>query len=253
MIRTETTDGIRTLVLANGKAHALDGPLLIALTAALEDAAQTAPRGLVLTAEGSIFCAGIDLVALHGSERAKVQELLDALYDACRALFAYPHPVVAALNGHAIAGGALLSLACDHRVMAEGAGKWGLSESALGLSIPAYGIEIVRYALPRPVAEKLMYSGSVYPAYKAHDMGALDQLVDPQQLAPRAMEWITNVTSSLPAFADLKSKLRGPTLAAMEHARAQDGDWLALWFSEPTQAKLAAARDRLTSKGAGRS
>jgi enoyl-CoA hydratase len=249
MIRSETIDGIRILTLQSGKANALDVPLLDALSAEMAAAADAQPRGVVLTSEGSIFCAGIDLVALYGQDRARLQAMLDGLYEACRAVFTFPRPVVAALNGHAIAGGAVLSLACDHRIMAEGAGKWGLSESTLGLSIPAYALEIVRYALPRPVAEKLVYSGTVYPAYKAHDMGVLDQLVDPKLLMPRATEWVAHATSSLSAFADLKTKLRAPTLAAMDKARSLDGDWLDLWFTEDTQARLATAHDRLASRG----
>lgn len=245
MIRSESRNGVRILTLARGKGNALDVPFLRRI---VEEIEREAGSGLVLTGEGSIFCAGLDLVELLELDRSGMQELLDALYRVHVALFAYPRPVVGALNGHAIAGGALLSLCCDLRIMAQGDAKWGLNESALGLSIPAFGLEVARYSLPRPILEKVVYGGAVYPAFKALDMGALDRLVEIETLIDAAAEQAEVWCRQGEAFTALKRDLHAPTLAAMAAARAQDEPWLDLWFSPPAQSLLQSARERLLSR-----
>jgi enoyl-CoA hydratase len=248
MIKHENRDGVDVLTMARGKGHALNTLFLRTLREEIARSASEPASGLVLTGEGAIFCAGLDLLELLDLDRAGMQELVDALYEVCAALFGHPRPVVAALNGHAIAGGALLSLCCDQRIMAQGEAKWGLSESALGLSLPPFGLEAARYALPRPVLEKVLHGGSVYPAFKALDMGILDQLEEPEALVDTACASVREWSVNPDAFSQNKSALHGPTLIAMEEARGRDGDWLQLWFEPRAQELLRAARDQLVAR-----
>src|SRR5215470_10036601 len=115
MIERSQHDGILTLRLAHGKASALDVELLDALLRELDSVAEDV-RALVLTGTGSIFSAGVDLFRLTREGADYVRRFLPLLSRVLRALFTFPRPVVAAVNGHAIAGGCILALAADARL-----------------------------------------------------------------------------------------------------------------------------------------
>lgn len=235
----------RVVGLQRPPANALEPAFLREIGAALQ-AARDDGRAVVLTARGPIFCAGLDLGVLLELGRDGMQELLDELYGCLLALYTHPAPVVAAINGHAIAGGALLTAACDRRYMAQGEGRWGLPESQLGLPVPAWCIELLRYAFPRPLVERLVYGGSSYPAFKALDMRVIDDLVEADQLLDRALGLVGDWSRSPHAFADVKARLHAPTADAMARAREDEGAWLDQWFSPAAQERLVATRDRLS-------
>ena len=165
-----------------------------------------------------------------------------------RSVFSFPRPVVAAINGHAVAGGALLSLACDQRLMVMGDGKWGLTEAQMGLVVPASLVEMARYSLTRPVLEKLLYGGQAYPAFKVREMGVLDDLVEADELLSRAEASIEAWTPVPAAFADIKARLKGPALDAMEAAADRDQEFVDRWFSPAVRQRVQAAMARLTDR-----
>jgi enoyl-CoA hydratase/carnithine racemase len=235
MIRSETRDDIHHVLLERGRANALDRDFLNAIADEVEGLSAAPARGLVLSSEGPIFCAGLDLPALVGLDHDSMVELIDALHRCLLAIFRHPRPTVAAINGHAIAGGALLTLACDQRHMLMGNAKWGLNEAQLGLAMPPSTIELIRYALTRKTMEKVLYGGGLYPAFKAHDMGILDELVEEGALDTAAAAAIEAWTPSVDAFADIKERLHGPTVAAMKAARENSPEWVDLWFSDAVQ------------------
>ncbi|HKK71563.1 MAG TPA: enoyl-CoA hydratase/isomerase family protein [Candidatus Krumholzibacteria bacterium] len=251
MIERTTHGDARVLTLRHGPANALDTDLLGALVATLGEEAAQPHRGLILTGHGSMFSAGLDLLALENADREEIARLVQALGDALVALFDHPRPTIAAINGHAVAGGALLALACDQRIMAEGKGKIGLTESQLGLIVPPSNIEMLRYPLPRPVLEKVVYGGALYPTFKAQDMGLVDTVVEPEELLDQCLEEIVTWTPSEAAFADIKRRLHAPTLEAMERARPDDADFVDRWFDETTQAAIGAAIEKLRAPRGG--
>lgn len=246
MIRTSNSEHATVVELARGKGNALDIEFLRAIRGTFEELRGDPPRGVILTARGSIFCAGLDLVAFADADEATLGTLVEELGATLREIFTFPRPVVAALNGHAVAGGALLSLACDVRMMVMGSGKWGLTESQLGLVVPASMIELARYSVRRPVLEKLLYAGQAYPAFKAREMGVLDDIVEVEDLLSHADEVVAEWTPVPEAFGEIKGRLRAPTLAAMDEARALDRGFAAQWRDPAVRARLQAAVSRLT-------
>jgi enoyl-CoA hydratase len=247
-LQISEADGIRRICLNRGKVNALDAAFMAEIRSAIEAAERDAARGIILAAEGSTFSAGLDLVALLELERAGMAQTLRELYELSLALFLFPRPVVAAINGHAIAGGAYLTLCCDRRIMAQGNGRWGLNETALGLAMPAHTLPVVSYALGDSLAEKIVYGGTLYPAFKVLDMGILEGLVEVKSMQEEAAELIDEWAHSPHAFADIKSRLKAPAAEAMRQARPADEAWLDLWFSDAAQAKLIATRDELSAK-----
>jgi enoyl-CoA hydratase len=203
-----------------------------AATARLREAPDVA--AVVLTGAGAHFSAGLDLkeVPLYGPEdqRAMVAKANRAMLD----LHGFPKPVVAALNGSAIAGGLVFALACDFRVGTTAPTcKIGLTEVRAGIPFPAVALAIVRAELPAPSARRLLLGGRNVDPEAALALGILDELVPPERVLARACEVAKDLaTASARAYAVTKLALRSATLAAMEKVVREDADpmmqaWLA--------------------------
>ncbi len=146
MIDVTDRNGIALVGLDHGKVNALDLELLQAITATMGDMADA--RAVVITGAGRAFSAGVDLRRVVDGGAEYVREFLPALSEALLSVFDCPRPVVAAINGHAIAGGCVLAAATDVRLMS--AGTIGLTELLVGVPFPVAALEIVRTRSARP-------------------------------------------------------------------------------------------------------
>ena len=207
MIEREQNDGILTLRLAHGKASAMDVELCEALTRELRAAEESDARAVILTGTGSIFSAGVDLFRMTNEGSAYVERFFPALRDSLHALFTFPKPIVAAVNGHAIAGGCLLAAACDYRLMS--AGRIGVPELLVGVPFPAIAIEILQFACGRD-GQSLIYSGRTVSPDDAKLAGIIDEVVAPDFLHTRAEVIARELAAIDPRnFAITKRQLRG--------------------------------------------
>lgn len=252
MIEREERDGVVTLRMAHGKVSALDVELVGAL--ARHVAALDAPdvRAVVLTGTGSSFSAGVDLFRVLDGGADYVREFLPGLVAAVRALFVVPKPVVAAINGHAIAGGCVLAAACDYRVMARGGGRIGVPELRVGVPFPAAAIEAVRFAVPPERLQEIVYTGGTYPPDEALAKGLVDELADDAAaLAARAFEVASDFAAVPPAaFAHTKRYLRRDALARMDAAGETDAEATrAVWSDPATHEHIRAYLARVIGKG----
>jgi enoyl-CoA hydratase len=187
VIGQTSTDGVHTLRLEHGKANAFDLELCRGLIAALSEAASdTGP--LILTGVGSIFSAGVDLFRIVDGGRAYIEEFLPALSEVFLRAFTLPRPVIAAINGHAIAGGCILACACDYRVMADGQGRIGLPELAVGVPFPASAIELLRSVTDPARLHEFLFLGRTYDARDAAAAGLVNEVVAAERLTARAGE-----------------------------------------------------------------
>ena len=237
-VRSEQ-EGILTLRLAHGKASALDVELLDALLGELDQVADDT-HALVLTGTGSIFSAGVDLFRLTREGADYVREFLPLLSRFVRALFTFPRPVVAAANGHAIAGGCVIVLAADARLIAEGTGRIGLPELLVGVPFPAAAVELVRFAVPRDKVQSLIYTGRTLLPRDALIAGLVDEVVASDDLLARAQE-VARQLSLIPppVYRMMKQAVRGEALERME--RASDGnveELLQVWSAPETHAHI---------------
>jgi enoyl-CoA hydratase len=247
MIERELDDGILTLRLAHGKASAMDVELLDALSAELRGAADA--RAVILTGAGTIFSAGVDLYRILDGGAEYVDRFVPLLSTFVRELFALPVPVVAAVNGHAIAGGGVMTLAADYRLMAEGAGRIGVPELLVGVPFPAAPLEVVRFAAPRHRIQALVYTGRTLPPHQALAEGLLDEVVAADALAARAREVAAQLAALPPeVFRATKQALRADALARMDAAAEYDRRAHALWSAPETHARIRAYMDRVVRK-----
>jgi enoyl-CoA hydratase len=232
MLHRTDRNGVALIRLEHGKAQALDLELAAAITECLEqlDRDETV-RALVITGTGSIFSAGVDLYRLLAEGPSYVRAFVPALVGAFQRLFGFSRPVIAAINGHAIAGGCVLAAACDYRVMARGDGSIGVPELRVGVPFPLVAIEILRFATSAAHLQELLYRGKTYGVDEAYGRGLVDEVVTPESLLERASE-VAELLASEPAarFRITKRQLRGPTLDAIRrHAPETEADVIAEW------------------------
>jgi enoyl-CoA hydratase/carnithine racemase len=239
--------GIHEIRMARAPVNALDLDLCRALRDAIAGAPAAGARGIVLSGAQGMFSAGVDVPSLITRDREGVRAFWDAFFEVCGALACSPVPVVAAITGHSPAGGAVLSLFCDYRVMAHGIYKIGLNEVQVGLPVP----ESIQFALRRVVgnyrAERMLVSGAMVDADQARAIGLVDELAAVEQVVQRSVLWLGEVLK-LPSRAMLATRTTARAdLCRMWHdpkALVAD-DFIDGFFGDETQAVLRALVDRL--------
>jgi enoyl-CoA hydratase len=243
MITLERADGFSWLRMNDGKANAIRMDFLDELDRRLDEASGP----LVVTGAGKFFSGGLDLPALHGLGRDEVEGLLRQFETTFLRLFAWPAPVVAAVNGHAIAGGCILAMQADYRVGVNAPLQMGINEVAIGVGLPAFVVETFRARIAPAALARLALQGVLLAPGEAREAGLLDEVVEAGSLVARAGEKVRELASvSAAAFAQAKALLRRPALSALAATRNADADsWLDVWFSEPAQAQIASIVARL--------
>ncbi|HZE66926.1 MAG TPA: enoyl-CoA hydratase/isomerase family protein [Sporichthyaceae bacterium] len=221
MIEVEQSGHVVVLRMAHGKANTMDTALCVELTRQLQALEAAACRAVVLTGTGSSFSAGADLSQVLDGGSAYLDAFLPALSTALDTLFRFPKPIVAAVNGHAIAGGCVLVCACDRRLMAAGRARIGTPELLVGVPFPMAGLEIMRFATAGQGLADLLYTGATHDAVEAARRGLIDEVVPDQELPGRALEAAARL-GDMPteAFRLTKTLLRRPFFAALDAQRA---------------------------------
>src|SRR5262249_41649897 len=147
-VTIEHGDGVATILLSNGKVNALDADTIAELRSTFRNLANKSDTAaVVLTASGPFFSFGFDVPSLYPLSPEAFTDFPRGFTALSLELFACPKPLVAALNGHVVAGGCMLALAADLRLMADGAGRVGLNEAAFGSSLFAGSVEMLRFAV----------------------------------------------------------------------------------------------------------
>ena len=250
MIHREMQGPVAWLRLEHGKVQALDTELCVEIAQAFEQVDEWSDtRAVVLTGTGNSFSAGVDLFRVLDGGEAYVESFLDALDRALAAVFRCPKPVVAALNGHAIAGGCVLACAADLRVMAAGKGRLGVTELAVGVPFPWLALEIVRLATPVEHLQELVYLSETYTAADALARGLVDEVVEPERLRARSQEVAERLARiPQPAFALPKRQLRQPSLDAWRHQGSHEHMVRIAWRDPATRAAIRAFLDATLKK-----
>ena len=249
MIHREDRGDIAVLRLDHGKVSAIDSELLSLLLDRLDAVDASPARALVLTGSGSSFSAGVDLWRVLEGGQAYLQGFLPAFRRTVARLFTFSRPVLAAVNGHAIAGGCLLALCCDYRIMARGTGRIGLPLLRIGVPFPGISIEILRFVAGLR-AHQLAYFGDTYPPERARELGLIDEVAEPEDLFDRALE-VAGQLAAIPArtFQLTKRQLREPVLQRVEHQQTQFEDSVTeLWNDSEIHAFVRAYMERTVGK-----
>jgi len=251
VIQRDEVDGIAVVRLAHGKVNALDRELAEAITAAFTELADSPHPAVVLTGSGRAFSAGVDLRRMVREGPEYAQPFLSRLEQAFETVFNLPKPVVAAVNGHAIAGGCVLASACDRRLMTDIGARIGVPELYAGVPFPSAALEIMRFTVGDARLADLVLTGATLRPQDALRAGLIDEVVAPENLVAQAVRHAANLAASIPSatFRLTKHQLRYPVNQRLQEARRRDEpDVIASWAAAETTEWISAYMDRITQE-----
>jgi enoyl-CoA hydratase/carnithine racemase len=240
-LEIEHVDGVATVRMSRGKVHALHGEMVAELRSAFRDLAQRDDTsGAVLTGTGAFFSFGLDVPGLYDLTPAAFADFLRDFTALYTELFGFPKPLVAAVNGHAAAGGCMLALAADLRLMADGTGKIGLNEASFGSSLFAGSVEMLRFAVGDRAAVRVARTGALFDVRAAAELGLVDEIVPGGQLVAEARSRALAMSHGhLAAFRSIKSLLRDRVIETMRAAEpASIDEFVEIWYSDSTRKEL---------------
>jgi enoyl-CoA hydratase/carnithine racemase len=250
MIELEDRDEIAVLRMVRGKGNALNEELLTALIAALDRLERSSARAAVITGQGNVFSAGVDLAAVLEDGPAYVRRFLPLLSRVFERFATFPKPLVAAVNGHAIAGGAIIMMACDARLLARGSARIGLTEIQVGVIFPAWALEIARFTVAAQHFPTLVYSGHTYLPDESVARGLVDELVESEKLLDRSCQ-VASELGAIPTakFTATKLAVRRPLIdAARSQSLLTNAAVIDDWCSPETQRLIASFFERTVKK-----
>ena len=249
MIERKDADGIRVLKLAHGKVSAIDIELGEAFIKEMEDAHDPSVKAVVLTGSGSSFSAGVDLFRVIKDGPDYGRRFLPVLDNLLRAALTLPKPTIAAINGHAIAGGCILASTCDHRIMVEGNGRIGIPELAVGVPFPALPLQIMSARVADGPLRDLVFTGRTVLIDEAKALGLIDEKCPAGMLMDRALEVAQRMTT-IPAgaFALTKQAFYTPILERTKQLADMNAGVVDAWLQPHTYETIRQYLDRTIKK-----
>jgi enoyl-CoA hydratase len=241
---------VAVIILRAGRANAMDEAFLNGILRLFDEVESSGARAAVLTGYDVYFSAGLALPSLLGLPREQMGPFMGLFDKVMRRVFAFPLPVVAAVNGHAIAGGCVLSLQCDLRLMADAPVKIGLNEVQNGLGLPASALEALRFHVLSSSLVSVALEGSLFSPSEAKRVGLVDEVLPSSDLLGKSIARARSLARGGPeAVAQIKRALRRPFLERIEREGVEQRErWLDTWFSPAAQDRLAEAVARITAK-----
>ncbi|HEY0557694.1 MAG TPA: enoyl-CoA hydratase/isomerase family protein [Thermoanaerobaculia bacterium] len=250
MIQTLDHGPVRELRLDRPPANALDPELVTALREAVEAAPGDGVRALVLSGSPRMFSGGLDVPYLIHLDRPAMSATWRDFYAMMRALATSPIPIAAAITGHAPAGGAVISLFCDARIMADGDFKIGLNEVPVGIPLPPVFFKAMRRLVGNRQAERLCVAGLLIPPAEALRVGLIDELAPPEQVVERAVDWCRSLLALPPSAMSATRRMARADLAALFDAVTEEvlEGVLDEWFSKESQRVMRELVERLAKR-----
>lgn len=219
--RSTSGDGVATLTMDDGKVNAFDVAFFNRLDAALDQCADDA--AVVLTGRPGMFSAGLNMKTMATLDEDGMTDLLVQFGKTMFRVWLEPRPVVAAVSGHAIAGGTILAMTCDHAVAADGDFRWGLTETTIGFPLPSWIIAIARGNVAAHHLDDLLLPGRMVGPAAAVTVGYADEVARSDEVLARAQEHAATL-AGLPrvTYAETKRRLRGDAARAALEGVEQD-------------------------------
>jgi enoyl-CoA hydratase len=249
-VSVEREGGLATVRMSRAHGNAINGDLLDGLISTFDEAARDpGVRGVLLAATGKIFCPGLDLIELRGLDRPALRAFMEKLTRCFLTLYSFPKPVVAAISGHALAGGCVIALTTDWRVLRWGA-LVGLNEIRVGLPLPLDVALVLKDSLPPHRLTEVALLGANYTDDAAVAAGLVHEVHQAEGFEAYCLARLDEYASrNSAAFALTKRYLR---LAVVERVGASGGafvdEFLDIWFTEESQRTIAKVVDDLQSR-----
>lgn len=239
-MRIERHGDVALLRMQSGKVNAIGTEFLARLESLLAGLREA--RAAVITGEGAAFSAGLDLREVVGQPRAAMRGFMERFDAVMLRVFELPIPLIAAINGHAVAGGCVVSLLADIRIAADRDLRIGLNETQLGIGLPAVVLEALRSQVPPSSLAPIALEGRLFSPREALQLGLVHEVVPEGELLPRALQRAAALAALPPeGVRQAKESLRRETARRIREPDQAEGErWLDGWFSPATQEKLRA-------------
>ncbi len=220
-IDRSVADGVATLTMDDGKVNAFDVDFFSQLDDAFDACADDA--AIVLTGRPGMFSAGLNMKTMATLDTDGITDLLVRFGHTMMRVWLEPRPVVAAVSGHAIAGGTILSMTCDHTVAADGDFRWGLTETTIGFPLPSWIIAIARGNVSAHRLDDLLLPGRMVGPHEAVEAGFADEVAAADAVLVTAQKHAAAL-AALPrnTYAETKRRLRGEAAASALESVEQD-------------------------------
>ena len=244
-ISVEISGTVAILKLCRKTTNAINHPLVKELSVALQDIQSNDDvHSLVLTSENDkFFSIGLDIPQLYNLTRGDFQLFFHDFNQLCIDLLSFPKPTFAAITGHAIAGGCILTLCCDYRIIAEGRKLMGLNEVKLGVPVPYPAACILPYLVGYRNAREMMYTGNFCSPEEAFSMGLVDEVVPIEQVQSMSIEKATTLSAgSTQALAHIKKDHIEPIKSQIEkYLEEKEQNFVSRWYADETRNNLKEA------------
>ena len=250
-IKVSVSDRLATITLSRGKSNALNGQLITELDDMLKNiSADDNIGGVILTGTAPFFSAGLDLVELYNYNEEEAKDFWQLFLNFTANLVAFKKPIVAAISGHSPAGGCVLALACDYRIMAEGQYIIGLNEVPVGIIVPNSIFQMYAFWLGKAEATRSLLTGKLYNPDEALKVGLVDELVKNESLltaAERKIKKFMELESN--TWSQSKLNIREELIAAVSADQSASLEkMLAQWWSPATRHILKTIIESLQRK-----
>jgi len=251
MIKAYQKDQIQIIELNRPKVNAINEELIKSLDTQLESLKKDdTVKGIILTGQEGIFSAGLDIVALYNSDKEYMKFFWNLFLNLLIKIYSYPKIMFTAISGHSPAGGTVLSIMTDYRIMSQGNYLIGLNEVAVGLSMPIGIGRVFQSLLGERVAEKMTLKGQLIDPENAKKIGLIDDVVKSEELLSHSVatlnDWLT-----LPFQKQIQSKLslRKEVIDLMKVSAEKDNnEVIDAWFSDECRETMEKIVNKLSKK-----
>lgn len=249
-MKLENKDGVLWLRMEAGKANAISDSFLTALDGLLDELHGNTSPALILTGYDRHFSAGLNLLELWEYDRMQLTHFLEKFSGVFLKLVRLPQVIIAAINGNAIAGGAIIAQTAEYRIMAQGDARIGVNEVQLGIPFPRQVLEIVKARLPYTSHFDAIYRGMLFGPEEALKIGFVDEVCVANELEDRAFKLAKEFsTMSFEAVSRIKRDMSAFHVEKLEMlGRLGDTDFIDIWFSPDTRKRLGTVVDTLKAK-----
>lgn len=240
-IKTTTAAGIATVTLSRGKVNALNDDVVDEIESCFKQLENDGTiKAIIFTGQGKFFSFGFDIPGFLGYTREEFTRYIQKFCSLYTYLFLYPKPIIAALNGHTVAGGCILATACDYRIMVTGKAKIALNEAAFGSTIFSGSIDMLKVCAGQRNAELIAGTGRMFSAEEAREMGLVDKVADDDTLMKLSLEVAQDYASRYgPAYKSIKHLLRRPVADAFILREEESiKEFIDIWYSDETWKNL---------------
>lgn len=223
-VKVDDKSGVATLTLQRPPVNSLNLDLLREVSSSLTEVEKARCRGLILTSNAdTVFSAGLDILEVYKPKEDRLKNFWKTLQDTWIKLYGFPYPTVAVINGHAPAGGCLLAISCEYRVMSKNY-TIGLNETQLGLIAPKWFIASLRNVVGQRQSEMALTMGRLFKTDEALSIGLIDEVVENKEEGiAKAEKFLSNFKNIAPEVRSItKQYVRGDTIESMIKDREND-------------------------------